>query len=50
MSLAGTTEFERGMDALVFHGWTMRMLASLRASVLLVVFLGLTFPLMLTKS
>jgi 1-acyl-sn-glycerol-3-phosphate acyltransferase len=35
------------MDALVFHGWAMRMLAGLRASVLLVAFFALTLPLML---
>jgi len=50
MSLSqNTAEFERGMDALVFHGWSMRMLASLRASVLLAVFLALTLPLMLVQ-
>jgi lyso-ornithine lipid O-acyltransferase len=50
MSLAADmAEFERGMDALVFHGWTMRMLGSLRASVLLAVFLALTLPLMLVQ-
>ncbi len=44
-----TADFERGMDALVFHGWTMRMLANLRASVLLAVFLAVTLPLMLVQ-
>ncbi len=44
-----TAEFERGMDALVFHGRTMRMLGNLRASVLLVVFLAITLPLMLVQ-
>jgi len=47
--IADTAEFERGMDSLVFHGWTMRMLGSLRASLLLAVFLGLTLPLMLVQ-
>lgn len=44
-----TAEFERGMDALVFHGRTMRMLANLRASVLLSIFLAVTLPLMLVQ-
>jgi 1-acyl-sn-glycerol-3-phosphate acyltransferase len=42
-------EFDRGMDALVFHGWMMRMLAGMRASVLLVVFFAVTLPLMLLQ-
>jgi 1-acyl-sn-glycerol-3-phosphate acyltransferase len=42
-------EFEQGMDALVFHGWTMRMLGSLRASVLLAAFFAITLPLMLAQ-
>jgi 1-acyl-sn-glycerol-3-phosphate acyltransferase len=42
-------ENESGMDALVFHGWTMRMLASIRASLLLAVFLAVTLPLMLVQ-
>src|SRR5271166_1175514 len=42
-------EFESGMDALVFHGLTMRMLGSLRATVLLAVFLAVTVPLMLLQ-
>ncbi len=47
MRFAGNmAEFERGMDALVFHGWTMRMLGSLRASLLLAVFFAITLPLM----
>ncbi len=50
MSLSGNmAEFERGMDALVFKGWTMRMLRNLRASVLLAVFLAVTLPLMLLQ-
>jgi lyso-ornithine lipid O-acyltransferase len=50
MSLAGDVrDFERGMDSLVFHGWSMRMLASLRAVVLLALFLALTLPLMLVQ-
>ncbi len=50
MSLSGNmVEFERGMDALVFHGWTMRMLSTLRAAVLLAVFLSVTLPLMLIQ-
>jgi lyso-ornithine lipid O-acyltransferase len=44
-----TAEFEQGMEALVFHGWTMRMLGSIRASILLAVFLGITLPLMLVQ-
>jgi lyso-ornithine lipid O-acyltransferase len=42
-------EIELGMDALVFHGWAMRMLASLRAMVLLGVFLTMTIPMMLVQ-
>jgi lyso-ornithine lipid O-acyltransferase len=38
--------FEQGMDALVFHGWMMRMLRSLRATALLAAFLVVTLPLM----
>lgn len=44
-----TADLERGMEALVFHGWTMRVLGSLRASVLLAAFLALTLPLMLVQ-
>ncbi|MBI4725541.1 MAG: 1-acyl-sn-glycerol-3-phosphate acyltransferase [Rhodomicrobium sp.] len=42
-------QFEQGMDALVFHGWTMRMLGSLRATVLLAAFVAVTLPLMLVQ-
>ena len=35
------------MDALVFHGRMMRLLGSLRASVLLAAFVAVTLPLML---
>jgi len=34
------------MDALVFHGWVMRLLRGLRASVLLAAFMTVTLPLM----
>ncbi len=34
------------MESLVFHGWVMRVLGSIRASALLVVFLVVTLPLM----
>ncbi len=44
-----TRDLEHGMDALVFHGRTMRMLAGLRASVLLAVFFAITAPLMLVQ-
>jgi len=37
------------MDALVFHGRMMRLLGSLRASVLLAAFIGVTLPLMLVQ-
>ncbi len=37
------------MDALVFHGWAMRALGSLRATVLLAVFFAVTLPLMLVQ-
>jgi 1-acyl-sn-glycerol-3-phosphate acyltransferase len=40
------TEFEQSMDALVFRGWAMRMLANLRAFVLLTAFMALTLPCM----
>ncbi len=50
MSLThNTANTEQGMDALVFKGRAMRMLASLRASSLLAVFLGLTLPLMVVQ-
>ena len=50
MSLSeNTADLQTGMDALVFHGWAMRMLAGLRASVLLAVFLAITLPLMLVQ-
>ncbi|MGO8953271.1 MAG: lysophospholipid acyltransferase family protein [Rhodomicrobium sp.] len=50
MNLTGNmTEFERGMDALVFHGWTMRALRNLRALVLLAAFFAVTLPLMLVQ-
>jgi 1-acyl-sn-glycerol-3-phosphate acyltransferase len=50
MILSGKMEdFERGMDSLVFRGRTMRILAGLRASVLLAAFLGITLPLMLVQ-
>ncbi len=42
-------EFERGMDSLVFKGWTMKALGSVRAAVLLAVFLAVTLPLMLVQ-
>lgn len=41
--------FEREMDALVFHGWMMRALRGIRASVLLAAFLAVTLPLMLVQ-
>ncbi len=44
-----TADLEQGMDAIVFHGWTMRMLARLRAFFLLAVFLAITLPLMLVQ-
>jgi len=37
------------MDALVFHGWPMRMIKALRAVVLLAAFIMLTLPLMLVQ-
>ncbi len=46
---ANMAQFEQGMDALVFHGWTMRMLGSLRATVLLAAFVAVTLPLMLVQ-
>ncbi len=50
MNLTGNmAEFERGMDALVFHGWTMRVLGNLRALVLLAVFFAITLPMMLVQ-
>jgi len=50
MSLSeNTADLETGMDALVFHGWAMRMLSGLRASVLLAAFLAVTLPLMLVQ-
>jgi 1-acyl-sn-glycerol-3-phosphate acyltransferase len=50
MNLTGNmAEFERGMDALVFHGWTMRALRNLRAFVLLAAFFAVTLPLMLVQ-
>ena len=50
MSLSqNTADSEHGMDALVFHGWAMRMLSGLRASFLLAVFLSITLPLMLVQ-
>lgn len=50
MSLSqNTAEVEQGMEALVFHGWAMRMLGGIRASVLLAVFLAVTLPLMLVQ-
>ncbi len=45
-----TANLGQGMDALVFHGWAMRMLAALRASFLLAVFLAVTLPLMLVQT
>jgi lyso-ornithine lipid O-acyltransferase len=38
------------MEALVFHGWAMRMLGGLRAAVLLALFFGMTAPLMLVQA
>ena len=51
MNLSGNmvAEFERGMDSLVFKGWTMKALGSVRAAVLLAVFLAVTLPLMLVQ-
>ena len=50
MSLSeNTADLQTGMDALVFHGWAMRMLSGLRASFLLAVFLAITLPLMLVQ-
>ncbi len=47
MSLSeDAARIEKGMDALVFHGWMMRVLRGLRASVLLAVFMAVTLPLM----
>ncbi len=46
---ANLAEREQGMDALVFHGWTMKLLGSLRASVLLAAFMAVTVPLMLVQ-
>jgi len=40
---------EPGIEALVFQGWPMRALAGLRASFLLVLFVGITLPLMLVQ-
>lgn len=44
-----TADLGQGMDALVFHGWAMRMLARLRASFLLTAFVAITLPLMLVQ-
>ncbi len=41
--------YEGGMDTLVFHGFMMRLLGSIRASVLLAAFLAVTLPLMLVQ-
>jgi 1-acyl-sn-glycerol-3-phosphate acyltransferase len=50
LSPAGNmAHLESGMDALVFHGWTMRMLAGFRATFLLAVFFMVTLPLMLVQ-
>ena len=43
------SEFEQGMDALVFKGWAIRMLGSFRAVALLIAFLALTLPCMLVQ-
>ncbi len=40
---------EPGIEALIFQGWPMRALAGLRASFLLVLFVGITVPLMLVQ-
>ena len=50
MSLSeNASKLEHEMDALVFHGWAKRVLAGLRASFLLAVFLAITLPLMLVQ-
>ncbi len=50
MSLSeNASKLEHAMDALVFHGRAMRVLAGLRASLLLAVFLAITLPLMLVQ-
>ncbi|ADP70446.1 phospholipid/glycerol acyltransferase [Rhodomicrobium vannielii ATCC 17100] len=40
---------EGGMDTLVFHGFMMRLLGSIRATVLLAAFIAVTLPLMLLQ-
>ncbi len=44
-----TADMHQGIEGLVFHGWTMRALARLRATVLLALFLAITLPLMLVQ-
>jgi lyso-ornithine lipid O-acyltransferase len=44
-----TADMHQGIEGLVFHGWAMRVLARLRATVLLASFLAITLPLMLVQ-